>query len=302
MPLNTDVLNAFTVDVEDWYHICGVEKFLSPSIWKSLESRVTIGTEKILDMLSKRHIKGTFFILGYIAERYPELVKKIFNEGHEISTHGYRHQTVYNLTPEEFREDLKKSINILKNITGEDILGYRAPEWSIKKESYWGLNIIKEEGLLYDSSVTPSWIIGDPEALPFPHQIETENGTLNIFPPSTFKSIMGQLPFTGSWIMRLLPYNIIKKEVEKLNKLKMPAVSYLHSWEMDIHHPKIKLPWTKEFVHYVNLKECEDKFNRLLDDFKFVTIKDLLKYNHNSSYIKKIKLGSNNKEANLLLI
>jgi polysaccharide deacetylase family protein (PEP-CTERM system associated) len=284
------VLNAFTVDVEDWYHICGVEKFISPTMWNELESRVNIGTEKILNMLSKKNIKGTFFILGYIAELYPDMVKIIFREGHEIATHGYSHETVYKLTHEEFKEDLRKSIDILKNITGQNISGYRAPEWSIRKDSYWALNIIKEEGLLYDSSVTPSWIIGDPEALPFPHQVETDNGLLHIFPPSTFKSPMGQLPFTGSWIMRLLPYNIIKKKVQKLNKINIPAIAYLHSWEMDVDHPKIKLPWAKEFVHYVNLKECEDKFNRLIDDFNFGTIRDIIK-NNNHDYIK-IKLDS----------
>lgn len=284
------MLNAFTVDVEDWYHICGVEKFISPTMWNELESRVNIGTEKILNMLSKKNIKGTFFILGYIAELYPDMVKIIFREGHEIATHGYSHETVYKLTHEEFKEDLRKSIDILKNITGQNISGYRAPEWSIRKDSYWALNIIKEEGLLYDSSVTPSWIIGDPEALPFPHQVETDNGLLHIFPPSTFKSPMGQLPFTGSWIMRLLPYNIIKKKVQKLNKINIPAIAYLHSWEMDVDHPKIKLPWAKEFVHYVNLKECEDKFNRLIDDFNFGTIRDIIK-NNNHDYIK-IKLDS----------
>ena len=284
------MLNAFTVDVEDWYHICGVEKFISPAMWNELESRVNIGTEKILNMLSKRNIKATFFILGYIAELYPDMVKIIFTEGHEIATHGYSHETVYKLTHEEFKEDLRKSIDILKTITGQDISGYRAPEWSIRKDSYWALNIIKEEGLIYDSSVTPSWIIGDPEALPFPHQVETDNGLLHIFPPSTFKSPMGQLPFTGSWIMRLLPYNIIKKKVQKLNKNNIPAIAYLHSWEMDVEHPKIKLPWAKEFVHYVNLKECEDKFNRLIDDFNFGTIRDIIK-NNNHDYTK-IKLDS----------
>jgi len=274
------MLNAFTVDVEDWFHICGVEDFISTSSWKELESRVTIGTEKILEMLGKRNIKGTFFILGYIAERYPELVRNIWKEGHEISTHGYHHQRVYTQTAEEFREDLKKSIHILKEITGNDILGYRAPEWSIRKGSYWALNILKEEGLIYDASITPSWIIGDPEAIPYPHKVETENGTINIFPPSTFKSIMGYLPFTGSWVMRLLPYSIIKNEVKKLNELNLPAITYIHSWEMDVEHPKVKLPWAKGFAHYINLKECEDKFNRLLDDFEFSTIKDLIKYDN----------------------
>lgn len=279
------MLNAFTVDVEEWFHICGVEKFISPSMEEQFESRVILGTKKILDLLSTKNIKGTFFIVGNIAEKYPYFVKEIYDAGHEIATHGYQHQPVYNLTPEEFREDLKKSINILKNITGDEILGYRAPEWSIRKGSYWAHNIIKEEGLIYDSSVTPSWIIGDPEAFPLPHKRETEFGILNVFPPSTFKTPIGQLPFTGSWVMRLLPYSIIKNEITKLNKLKMPAIAYLHSWEMDIEHPKINLPWTKGFAHYINLKECEDKFKKMVKDFNFVRIKDLIKNNLVGDYL-----------------
>jgi len=280
------VLNGFTVDVEEWYHICGVEDFISSSMIGQLESRVQIGTEKILEMLSKKNIKGTFFIVGSIAEKYPEMVKSIYREGHEIATHGYQHQTVYRLTPEEFREDLQKSIDILKGITGEEVLGYRAPEWSIRKGSYWAHEIIGESGLIYDSSVTPSWIIGDPDVSPFPHKVETEFRTLDIFPPSTFKTPMGQLPFTGSWVMRLLPYNIIKNEVSKLNKMNTPAIAYIHSWEMDIDHPKIRLPWAKGFAHYINLKECEEKFNKLIIDFEFVTIKELIKNNLTGDYLE----------------
>lgn len=186
--------NALTFDIEEWYHICGVGKFYHSLSWEKLESRVETSTLKLLQLLERYSVKATFFILGYIAEKHPALIKEIVSQGHEIATHGYWHRRVYTLSPRSFRKELRASIKILQSLTGKAPLGYRAPEWSIRSEDHWSLNIIKEEGLKYDSSINPIRIIGNPSISRQPHLLK--NGLVE-FPPATLRLGKENLPISG---------------------------------------------------------------------------------------------------------
>ena len=236
-------------------------------------------TDKILAILKTFQTKATFFCLGYIAEKYPKLVEAIHNEGHEIGTHGYAHQLVYNLTPEAFRKDLIKSINILEQITGEKILGYRAPYWTITKESYWALDILADQGLKYDASIYPikTYMYGIPDSPIHPYKITlSENKKLFEIPPTVVKYLGRRIPVAGGFYLRLLPYKLVKSALSKVNHQKKTAVVYLHPPEIDPYKPKIKLPIRESILHYYHLDTIEAKFVRLLKDFKFSSIKEII--------------------------
>ena len=175
--------NILTVDVEDWFHICGVEKQIPESGWTRLESRVTKNTIKILETLRQKRAQATFFVLGFVAERYPDLIREIQKAGHEIATHGYSHRRVYTMSPDSFGRDLKRAVSTISMITGTPVKGYRAPEWSIRDDSLWALDILRQEGFEYDSSMVPLPIIGNPDYPNAPYRRKLSQGHLWEFPP-----------------------------------------------------------------------------------------------------------------------
>ena len=268
--------NILTVDLEDWFHICGLEQSIPEASWVDLESRVSDNTLKILDILFKRGVRATFFVLGFVAERHPDLIVEINRSGHEIATHGYAHKRVYTLTPEFFREDLKRAMGTISAITERPVKGYRAPEWSIRDDSLWGLDILREEGFEYDSSMAPLPIIGNPTYSKIPHTLNLAAGPLWEFPPLVASTPLVNLPLGGGWGLRVFPYRMIRSAIRSLNKKGQPALIYLHPREFDTDCPRVRLPLAKKFVLHARLERAEQRLHRLLDDFRFTSVSDVL--------------------------
>jgi len=266
------VENILTVDVEDWFHICGVDELIPEDSWPQLESRVKINTIKILKILCQKRIKATFFVLGFVAERHPDLVKKIAREGHEIATHGYAHRRVYTMSPDTFHQDLTKAVSIISTITGYHVKGYRAPEWSIRDDSLWALDILQQEGFEYDSSMAPLPIIGNPRYLKIPYRLKLDRGHLWEFPPLVATTPLVNLPLGGGWGLRIFPYSLIKTTIRKLNNQGRPAVIFLHPREFDLDNPHIRLPLVKKFIVNARLQRTQKRLDRLLEDFHFTSV------------------------------
>ncbi|MGE5328059.1 MAG: XrtA system polysaccharide deacetylase [Deltaproteobacteria bacterium] len=271
--------NILTIDLEDWYHANYAECLIESQ--KICEERVEENTIKILEYLSRYNAKATFFVLGSIAERHPDLIKRIVHAGHEIASHGFGHQLVYLQSKEEFKEDLKKAINAVKTAAGLQVKGYRAPSWSITEKSFWAWDIIQELGFSYDASVFPvkNFMYGIPYAPRFAFKPE-HNGKKYDFleiPTSTLKAGRFNIPFSGGFYFRILPYRIISFCINRLNKKAEPAVIYLHPREIDKKQPRIKLSFLNSLIHYWGIKTCEKKLERLLKDFTFTTISDYYK-------------------------
>ncbi len=273
------MLNALTIDVEDYYHVSAFESIIKFEDWGRFESRVEKNTLKILELLNTFKIKATFFILGWIAERSPQMVKEIQKEGHEIACHGYRHQLVYEIGPEKFREDIIRSKKILEDIIGKEVIGYRAPSYSIIKKSLWALDILIEEGFKYDSSIFPIRHdrYGIPDFSRFSKKINLNGkGEILEIPLSTIRLLNSNFPIAGGGYFRLFPYLLFKRGINRINKVdKQPAVFYFHPWEIDAEQPVQRVGVKTRFRHYLNLKKTEGRLKRLLSDFKWGRISDL---------------------------
>lgn len=277
--VKSKVENILTVDVEDWFHICGVSSIGDINCWEKYESRIKDNLKYLLNILDDYNAKGTFFILGWIAERFPEIISEIERRGHEIATHGYAHELVYEQTPKEFAVDLEKSLRVLSAITKQKILGYRAPSFSITKGSLWALDILSQHGLQYDSSVFPTTRTdgGLPGAQIFPYRISLHNGNkLWEFPVSVMHIFKFRLVYSGGGYFRLIPYSLIKSEIQRANKKGRPSLVYLHPREIDVGQPRLPMPWKRRFKCYVNIQHTESKLRRLLCDFSFTTCRDIL--------------------------
>jgi len=271
------ITNIMTVDLEDYY--CD----LPFSEWSNHQDRVVQNTELILELFSKYKIKATFFVVGYIAEKFPELIKKIFEKGHEIASHSYCHHDLRKISKEVFEDDLKKSIHILEKITGEKVLGFRAPFFSIDKKTFWALEILRKN-VVYDSSIFPvrTPLYGVPNA---PRNIykpsaknfvkEDKESNLIEIPLATHKiPIIGNVPIAGGFHLRFLPHRYISYGIKKMNNQNNPAMIYIHPKDIDPNMPKIKgYNWT----YYYNLKSAQKKFEKILEKFQFTSVKELLK-------------------------
>lgn len=271
--------NIFTIDLEDYYHC----NFKDETFKENLHVTPTIekNTEKILNIFDKYNVKATFFVLGKVAELYPNIVKKIHNKGHEISSHGYAHKLIYTQTKEEFRNDIKKSKMIIENIIGEPVIGYRAPSWSIREDNKYALEIIEEEGFKYSSSIFPTqnFLYGIKNAPIYTNNPEIGNNRLKLIeiPPSTVKIVGKRIGFSGGFYFRFFPLFIIKRYINKLNKLEQPAICYLHPWEIDSNTPKLNVPFIEQVIHQYGTKRCYRKLEKLLKSYKFTSIKDYYK-------------------------
>lgn len=274
------MINALSIDTEDYFQAKAMESVIHFQEWKQQESRIRWNVYRILNLFQKFRIRATFFILAWNAEQYPELVRDIQKEGHEIASHGYKHMDIYRQTPEEFRADLAKSKKILGQIAHVAIRGYRAPTFSIRQDTLWALDILIEEGFRYDSSIFP--ILHDRYGIPdsprFPYRVRTpKNKSIREFPLSTI-SILGQnFPIAGGGYFRLLPYPILHKALLRLNrKERRPAVIYLHPWELDPDQPRLPIGPLNQFRHYINLHKTEKKLIRLMEDFRFAPLGEIL--------------------------
>ena len=272
------VCNALTVDVEDYFHVAALAPSIHRDSWASRESRVVGNTHKLLAIFDQFSVRGTFFVLGWVAERYPQLIKDIAGCGHEIACHGFSHRLVYEQSPKEFREETLRAKNLLEDITGSAVIGYRAASYSIVRESLWALDILVELGFAYDSSIFPVHHdrYGIPNAERVPHRMRTLNERSIVEWPLATARILGlSLPVAGGGYFRLLPYWFSRWGLASINRRELqPFVFYLHPWEIDPAQPRVAASWLSRFRHYTNLGKCEERLRRLLGEFRFGTVKD----------------------------
>jgi polysaccharide deacetylase family protein (PEP-CTERM system associated) len=269
-------VNALTVDLEDWYHVCGAGEVSAPLHWDEYESRVTRNTRRILSLLQRWGVRATFFVLGYIAEREPELIRTIAREGHEVATHGHFHRRVFEMSPAGFEVDLCRSLDAISAAGAGRVIGYRAPEWSIRPHTMWALALLRKHGILYDASMVPLTRMGDRSYPRFPCRLTTDYGEIAEFPLTTVRCFAENLPLTGGLPLRLVPYFYILSTIRRMNGRGRPAVVYVHPWEFDAEQPPIALPWSRRFMHYFNLAATPRKLAGLLRHLRFAPIREVL--------------------------
>lgn len=274
------IKNAFTVDVEEYFHVSGFAERINPRTWGDFPSRVVGSTQRILDLLQNVQVRGTFYVLGWVAQRFPELIHRIKCDGHEIASHGFWHRLIYSQSPEEFRQDLRHARDVLEQITGERVVAYRAPSFSIVKESLWALEILAEEGFQFDSSIFPVHHdrYGLTGAERFPFGIQCASGTIWEFPPPIIRGMGLSLPVGGGGYLRLYPFPVTVSGLRQINeRFGQPFAVYIHPWEFDPDQPRIEARIKSRFRHYVNLAQTERRIARLLAEFQFGSMTDSLK-------------------------
>lgn len=273
------IVNAMTIDVEEHFHASIFNGAVSKESWHQMESRVCANTERLLRLLADVNVKASFFVLGCVAERHRDLVKRIAALGHEVASHGYGHELVYDQTPSAFREDAKRSKGLLESLTGIEVQGYRAPNYSITKRSLWALDILVDEGYRYDSSIFPVHHdrYGIPDAPRHPYTIDCSGRALLEVPPSTVRFGSINLPVAGGGYFRLFPYAFTRWGIARLNDVEhKPAFFYVHPWELDHDQPRLPLGRVDGMRHYNNLHKTEFRLKRLVADFRFAPLSTVL--------------------------
>jgi polysaccharide deacetylase family protein (PEP-CTERM system associated) len=271
-PAAGSIRNMMSVDVEDYFHVSAFEGLVARHQWDTLESRVSANTERLLAIFEDYEVRATFFILGWVAERLPALVRRIEAGGHEIASHGYAHRLVYDQTPKAFREDVRRAKHVLERISGTQVRGFRAPSYSITPRSLWALDILIEEGYAYDTSIFPIHHdrYGIPLSARHPYWIHRDAGSILEIPASTLRWRRLNLPIGGGGYFRLLPYGWTRSGIERLNRdERRPAVFYLHPWEIDPGQPRLHSSALGQLRHYRNLDKTESRLRRLLAEFSF---------------------------------
>ena len=272
--------NALTFDVEEYFHAEVFSGVLRPEDWPGLESRVEHSTQRLLDILDREQVRATFFVLGWVAERHPALVREIAALGHEIGCHGYGHRMIQHLERHEFAEDVRRAKKVLEDTAGAAVMGYRAPTFSVMRETLWSLEILGEAGFLYDSSIFP--IVHDrygiPDAPRFPHRLRLNGaGGITEFPLSTVTLLGRRLPVAGGGYFRLLPYEMTRRAIARLNvRERQPAIVYLHPWDVDPDQPRQPVNAFSWWRHTVNADKVAGRLQRLLQDFRFAPACEVL--------------------------
>lgn len=268
-------INAMTVDVEDYFHVTAFAGSLARERWSSQESRVERNTHVLLELFERHRVRTTFFVLGWVAERVPGLIKELHRAGHEIACHGLTHELVYKQTPQIFRQETQRSKSLLEDLIGAKVRGYRAATYSITAQSLWALDILEELGFDYDSSVFPVRhdLYGIPGASRLPFRVAS--GRLLEVPLTTVRVFGQHLPCAGGGYFRLLPYAAFRWALRRVNSEGMPAVFYLHPWEIDPAQPRIEAPWRSRFRHYTNLHRTAARLEALLTDFRWATMAEV---------------------------
>lgn len=277
--LGDHISNALTVDVEDYFQVTAFSDRVCRSTWDKFECRVESNTEKLLRIFDDAGVRGTFFILGWIAERYPALVRRIAHHGHELASHGYWHQLVYDLTPEAFAADIEASKEAIADASGIVVTAYRAPSFSITQRSLWALEVLTQHRFQVDSSIFPISghdRYGYPDAPKEIHPIETSNGTLYEFPPTSWSRGRMHVPIGGGYF-RLFPLELSCRAIEGVRRAGRPAMFYTHPWEFDPGQPRFAgVTWKTRLRHYVGLKRTEIRLRKLLAKYKFCTMSQVL--------------------------
>jgi polysaccharide deacetylase family protein (PEP-CTERM system associated) len=274
-------VNALTVDVEDYFQVAALSAAIDRADWAATPSRVVGNTRRVLDIFDGAGARATFFVLGWVADRFPDLVKEIHRRGHEIASHGQSHRLVYEQSPAEFRDETQRSKATLEALVGERVMGYRAASYSIVERSLWALDVIAEVGFEYDSSIVPARhdLYGIPGAEAFPHRLRTPRGaTLVEFPPTTYQVLGARVPVGGGGYFRFYPYWLSRRLLRRINgSMHRPFIFYVHPWEVDPEQPRVRAGWRSRFRHYVNLQKTEARLNRLVRDFRFGTVRQVLR-------------------------
>jgi polysaccharide deacetylase family protein (PEP-CTERM system associated) len=271
------MLNVMSVDLEDWFCAHNLSRLIPYADWDKCESRVERSTSRLLDLFRAYQVEATFFVLGWVADRFPDLVREIERLGHEIATHGYSHRLLTCMRPEEFRQDLQRSLEVLAKVTSQAVRGFRAPSFSLTRKTLWAVDILKESGIQYDSSVFPvdfhpDYGIADAELSPY----QLADGLIEL--PLGVVEVFGRnVPCSGGGYFRIYPYWLTRRLMRLCNQQRRPVIFYLHPWEIDPGQPRIKgLPWLRSFRHYTNLEKTGARLNRLLGDFEFTSVRKLL--------------------------
>jgi len=264
------VTNALTIDVEDYFQVSAFAPYIRRDDWDTRECRVERNVDRILGLLDEQDTKATFFTLGWVAERYPAMVRRIVDGGHELASHGYGHQRASDLTPQQLYEDVHRAKTILEDIGGQAVLGYRAPSFSIGTGNLWALDTLLEAGYRYSSSIYPVKHdhYGMPDAPRFAHEVRP--GLIEV-PPTTLRLFDRNLPSSGGGFFRLLPYGVSRWMLQQVNSRDaQSAIFYFHPWEIDEGQPRISgIDAKTRFRHYVNIDRNERKLRRLLRDFRW---------------------------------
>ncbi|RMH05971.1 MAG: DUF3473 domain-containing protein [Nitrospirae bacterium] len=270
--------HCLSFDIEEHFQVAAFDSPARRRQWEVLDSRVERNTERILDLLEEHGLKATMFILGWVGERHPRLLRRIVEAGHEIASHGYAHELITAQTGAQFREDIRRAKAVLEDATGVPVLGYRAPTFSITRETMWALPILVEEGYRYDSSIFP--VVHDhygiPGANPSPHLLSTSSGALWEVPPSTCKVGWMRVPVAGGGYFRIFPYWLFRRLLKRVEADREVLVMYFHPWEFDADQPRMAGPLLSRFRHYCNLKKTQGRFLQLLRDFRFGPIREVL--------------------------
>lgn len=274
LPMDTHSAHLFTVDVEEYFHVSAFERSIRPSTWDRYPSRVEGAVDRLLDMLAEYRSHATFFVLGWVAQRHPALVSRIVAGGHEIASHGYAHRRVTSMSPSEFGQDVRRARDILEQASGQEVVGYRAPSFSIVPGYEWAFDVLIDEGYRYDSSLFP--IVrrgyGYSSAPPIAHVIRRAGGTLGEYPLATCRWMGMRLPAAGGGWLRHFPLALTRRAFREHTMPHSPAVFYIHPWEIDPGQPRLPVPAITRLRHYRGLHTTESKVRRLLGEFRFTSI------------------------------
>ena len=267
--------NVFSVDVEDFFHVEAFADVVDRSQWDHFPSRVVGNTHRLLDLLAVHKVEATFFILGWVCERQPELVREIVSRGHEVACHSYWHRPIFKLTAAEFREDTRRAKETIEQTSGSQVLGYRAPSFSITRQSLWALEILAELGFTYDSSIFPIAhdVYGIPDGPRRPTTVRTPSGPLVEFPMTTFSVRSRNLPVGGGGYLRILPFWYTNWGLRAAEKQGVPFILYVHPWEVDARQPRLPGRFRSRLRHYTNLHKMERRLHRLLQLFSFTSFR-----------------------------
>ena len=273
------MLNVMSVDVEEHFQVSAFERTISRESWPDHESRVRDNTRRLLDLFDEVGVSATFFVLGWVAERHPGLVREIAERGHEVASHGYSHRLVYEQSEDDFRRETVRSRSLLQDASGQPVIGYRAASFSIGWKNLWALDVLAESGFRYDSSLFP--IVHDRYGIPGAprtiREMPTPSGaTLVEIPPSTVRVLGRPWPIGGGGYLRLFPWGLTRWAFRRLNREGMPAIVYVHPWEVDPEQPRVPAPWVSRFRHYTGLRTTAGKLRRLTRTFRFGTVRDVL--------------------------
>lgn len=267
------MLNALSIDLEDWF--CAYNLGIDTPEWGKCELRVVGNTRRILDLLQRHDTRATFFVLGWVARRVPELIGEIEKQGHEIATHGYSHTPLTKMTPETFETDLREALEVTRACVTQPILGFRAPSFTLTTQTLWAFDVLIRHGVKYDSSIFP--IRHHPDyGIPDARLTIHERGGLTEVPMSVAEILGQRLPCSGGGYFRLAPYVVTKFLMKTCNRQGRPVIFYLHPWETDADQPRVKMSLLKTFRHYVNLDKTMTRMERLLKDFQFIPIREML--------------------------